>query len=549
MAWRDLIPYRRDPGRRAGADVDELLQFADTMGYTLQRSPDGKLIPIPKDIASEDIPALQSNWGAIYNESFHSFENREKRIKSYKMMDGSGGIGSVVLDTYADEIVNVVDNTEQSLQLEFSDKDIGKKVVECLTANGVLSSVRQDIRSLCKFGDAAYLIAPRRGTELVKITEAQAKDGVAIDNPLRPSDIVLHFMQSSDYELAGYHNRIYKLRVERDVIGGFKYDMDEYDPWMFSPFVVQDRDTFPYGLSIIEKMRVPWEQLQIMEKLLAVARANSVDRIGIRVPGMGTDVGSMMAKLSQLRNSLKTILQLGANSRMTRNQDIGITEYLFVPDSFKLEKLSTSISLSNPEDVTYFRDAVQNASRLPKGFFIAENDNGQARPMSLRQRDLKFARSLIPISEAYCNGVRHLSMLLAFYMGGDVSKLEVKVALKKSPYISGDLVQMYKDVISMVDAHVSIKKAIDPEYKITDSDIRTLLDMIGAPTTVIFPKDAPSNWAGNSSQPSSLYEACCSNRVLGTGNEQAAPEPDYAEQSKRDSKPRSRLAGLYGNSV
>lgn len=534
---RDLIPFRRDPGRRAGAEVDELLRFADTMGYTLQRGTDGKLVPIPKDIAPEDIPSLQSNWGAIYNESFHSFENREKRVKSYKMMDGSGGIGAVVLDTYADEIVNVVDNTEQSLQIEFSDQDVGKRVTQCLTASGVLSSVRQDIRSMCKFGDASYLIVPRRGSELVKITEAQARGGVVIDSPLRPEDIVLHFVQSPEYELAGYHDRIYKLRIERDVIGGFKYDMDEYDPWMFAPLLVQDRDTFPYGLSIIEKMRVPWEQLQIMEKLLAVARANSVDRIGVRVPGMGTDVGSMMSKLSQLRNSMKTILQLGSNSRMTRNQDIGITEYLFVPDSFKLERLSTSISLSKPEDVEYFRDAVQNASRLPKGFFIAESDNGQARPMSLRQRDIKFARSLIPVSEGYCNGMRQLCMLLAFYLGGDVSTLQIKVSLKKSPYVSGDLVQMYKDVISLIDAHVSIKKAIDPDYQITDADIRVLLDMIGAPSTIIFPKDAPQNWAGNGSQPSSLFEACMADRLLGSGSEQAGPGL-YAPPKK---------TGLYGN--
>lgn len=514
MGIRDLLPLRQNPAGRAGATTDEIVKFADEMGYNIAKTPDGKLVPIPKDVKPSDIPSLLTNWDAIYDQSFHSFENREKRVKSYKMMDGSGAEGAVVLDTYADEVVNVVDNSDKSIQIKFTDERIGKLVMECLKHNGVLSNVRQDVRQLCKFGDFAYAIVPRRGTEIVKIDEAAAKAGCKIDSPLKPTDISLSFIRSDEYELAGYKDRIYKMRVERDVLGGFKFDEDEFLPWEFTPFVINDRDTFPYGLSVLEKMRVPYEQLQILEKLLAVSRANSVDRIAVKVPGVGGDITSMMAKLTQIKNSVKNIIQIGTNSRMTRNQDVGMTEWLFVPKDFDLQKLSTSVQLSSPDDVVYFRDKLYNASRLPKGFFVLQEGNNTQRPMSLRQQDLKFARSLIPISEGYCNGLQNLCMTLAFYLGGDISTLKVKVSMKKSPYVSSDLLTSYQDVLGLLDRFTAIKQQIQPEYKIQPSDIRNLLDLVDAPTTIFFPEDKKDDeFDGNASSYSTLYDSVCNGQT------------------------------------
>jgi hypothetical protein len=194
---------------------------------------------------------------------------------------------------------------------------------------------------------------------------------------------------------------------------------------------------------------------------------------------------------------------------MTRNQDVGLTEWLYVPDTFKIEKLATSTDVGGVADAEFFRDKLYNASRLPKGFFVVGEATGAQRPMSLRQQDLKFARSLIPVSEAYCRGLVRLVQLLVFYLGGDIATAKVEVSMKKSAYISSDLLAVYKDALSLVDAQNSLRKALDANYTPKADDIRALLDVIDVPSGLLFPQDAKSReFDGNSSGPATLYEWC-----------------------------------------
>lgn len=514
-----LFQFRQAAAADSGVPIDQLVKFADEMGYNLSiEKGTGRVVPVPKDISAEDLPSLSSSWESIYDRSFSNFENREKRVKMYDLMDRSGAEGSVVLDVFADEIVNVTDNSEKSLEIQISDPEFREKIMKVLVSNGVITNMRQDIRAMCKDGDFSYVLSASRGENLVRLSEEDAKSHSTVVNPVQPEDINLRFVKSTQYELAGYGNKVYKLKIERDAIGGFKYDLDEYMPWEFAPFIIADRDTFPYGKSVLEKMRVPFEQLMILEKLLAVARANSIDRVAVKVPGLGVDISSMMAKMSQIKNSIKTLLQVGNNSRMTRNQDQGLTEWFIVPKEFEVSKLSTAINLGTPDDVIYFRDKLYNASRLPKGFFVLSESSNTQRPMSLRQQDLKFARSLIPVSESYCNGLRHLIILIAFYLGADISKLQVKVSLKKSPYISGDLLQQFEDVLRLISSQQSTRVQFEPDYKPSKEDILAIMDMVGAPVALIFPEFKDSDkMRGNQNQYSQLYDQISgdkSDRVL-----------------------------------
>lgn len=534
----DLIPRRQAPEINAGAAPEEIIKFAAQMGYGVAKGSDGKFVPVPLDIEKGVDPGtFTGDWTKIYNSSLGKYDDRTGRLRSYAMMDGSGAEGAVVLDTYADEIVNVVDNSEKSLQIEISDKEISKAVMEVLTNNEVVQNLRQDVRGICKYGDGVYVVEARRGASLERVVEGTADSGVKLETPFKPKDLTLRWISSPNYELAGYKNKTYRMKIVKEEVGGYKYEYDEYNPWEFSVFSIRDRETFPYGNSVLEKMRVPWQQLTVLEKLLAASRANSVDRVAVSVPGLGTDVSSAMAKLSQLKNSVKTILQMGQSGRMTRNQDVGITEWMFIPESFKVQKLATSVAIGSPDDVTYFRDKLYNSSRLPKGFFVLQEGNNSQRPMSLRQQDLKFARSLIPIGEGYCNGLKHLITLIAFYLGADISKLKVKVSFKKSPYISSDLVQTYKDALSLLDTQNQIKKTLNPDYKPDDDAVRVLLDLIGAPTQLFFPEEGEGDkFDGNQSQPNSLMEAC--GQFMGDRDSAAVDALDSADgDSKRTKEP------------
>lgn len=500
----DLLGFRKKHAR--GASSDDLLRFADQMGYrvlNVDNDPKNWTV-VPKSISDEDLNSIGSQMLNIDQNGFATAANRVQRFKSYARMDSSGGEGCVVLDTYADEILNVSNNTTESLKIEISDAKIAPLVKQVLDINGVLTSARQDVRSMCKWGDGAYLIQPRAGARLV-LNPDDLKEGSRIDTPLDPDDIVLRYVNGDQYELSGVAAKIYRLTMKSQTGGGlYAKDMirdgQQFQPWEFTLFSVKDRDSFPYGKSILESMRTAYEKLSVLELLLAVTRANKMDRIAIKIPNINTaDPASALMSLSHIKNMLKTIVLSSGSSglsdgRATRNQDVALTEYLFVPAQFEVSKLSTSLDFGSTEDVEYFRDKVITASRLPKGYFLA--DKTENRPGTLQQQDLKFARALIPLGEAYCDGLKRLITLTAFYLGADLSTLEVKVSLQKSPYISSDLLTTYDDIMNIVDKFSRIKKSIQgDDTTITSDSIKRLLDLMGASHDLLYPETSQSKAA------------------------------------------------------
>lgn len=483
-------------GRRAqvqqGPDLQDLSKIAQDQGYELMQTKDGQVVPVPKGGLYEgDVETLQNRWSTIDNSTNDLVNNRGTRLSSYDKMDRSGGEGAVLLDVLADEVINITDYSESSLMIEISDKEMERQIFEVLERNSVLSNMRSDIRSLCKYGDFAYVFTRTSLSKLMDLTQEQAEGGSVLKVPYNANDIELTYLQPRFYELEHSSNRVYQLLIDNTVdLGNLHLQDDSFFPWEYSLFSISSRDTFPYGMSELEKMRLPWEKLAILEELLAITRANRLDKIAITVPGIKGDPTSVLNRLSQLKNTIKnTILGFnGTNSRISRNQDTGMTDYLWVPEGFKAEKLSTSIEVASTEDVEYFRDKLINASRLPKGFFLASESGGNQRPMSLRQQDIKFARSLIPIGEAYCRGLRKLILMTAFYLGADVSKLKVNVAFKKSPYITDELIGTYKGVYDIVQTFKELKGEFSEAREITDVDLKRILDLVGAPHSLVFPE-------------------------------------------------------------
>lgn len=488
--WKSLV------GRRAqvqqGPDVQDLAKIAQDQGYDFMQTKNGDIVPVPKGSVNDgDMDSFQNRWSTIDNSTNDLVNNRNTRLSSYDKMDRSGGEGAVLLDVLADEVINITDYSESSLMINISDEAIKAKVFQVLESNSVFSNMRSDIRSLCKYGDFAYLMTRSNLTKLADLTTQQAEQGSVLKVSYNPEDIELTYLQPRFYELEHSSNRVYRLIIDNTIdLGNLNLPDSEYYPWEYSIFNVSSRDTFPYGMSELEKMRLPWEKLAILEELLAITRANRLDKIAITVPGLKGDPTSVLNRLSQLKNSIRnTILGFnGSGSRISRNQDTGMTDYLWVPEGFKAEKLSTSIEVASTEDVEYFRDKLINASRLPKGFFLASEAGGNQRPMSLRQQDIKFARSLIPIGEAYCRGLRKLIIMVAFYLGADVSKLKVDVAFKKSPYITDELIGTYKGVYDIVQTFKELKSEFSETREITDVDLKRILDLVGAPHTLVFPE-------------------------------------------------------------
>lgn len=483
-------------GRRSqvaqGPNMQDLARIAKDQGYDIMLARDGSMVPVPSGMDDREMETLQNKWGAIDASSADLLNNRSTRISEYMKMDRSGGEGAVLLDVLADEIINVTDYSDNSLQIQISDKDMEKKVFKVLENNRVLANMRSDIRSMCKYGDFSYIFTKTDKQRLINIDEVAAEAGTVLQVPFSEKDIQLTYLSPNLYELEHANNKIFKLIINNRVDYRDLQNLHETDyfPWEYAAFSINSRDTFPYGLSELEKMRIPWQKLAILEELLAITRQNRLDKIAITVPGLKGDPASMLNRLSQLKNSIRnTILGFSGGSRISRNQDTGMTDYLWVPEGFDAKKLTTSIEVSSIEDVEYFRDKVQNASRLPKGFFISTESGSTQRPMSLRQQDIKFARSLIPISESYCSGLKKIIDMTIFYLGGDIGKIKSTVKFKKSPYITDELISTYKSVYDIIQTYKEIKSSFSTTRDITKKDIFIIMDLIGAPHELLFTEE------------------------------------------------------------
>lgn len=521
---KDLLGLRKRI--TTGVDYSDLVKFASQMGYSVTRDPSGTLVPVPRDTGPQtDILSLTEQYGSLSNIEPAAAQNREVRFRTYDRMDSQGGEGVIVLNTYADEVVYSSSNSKEPIKIQVTDNSLLPKIRQCLEVNSIMSSVREDVRSIAKYGDMAYCVLPRYGVNLMQLTGDSDKDMKNLSTvtkiavPLRPEDLVIRPIPSPQYDLVGLSNIVYQLKIKEESIQFRQmYSQTTFLPWEFALFSIKSRDTFPYGLSKLEPLRNPWEQLAVVEQLLAITRANRIDKINVAVPVGASDVMTSLRKLTNVRSFLKTIM-LGAGapggmfgSRMTRNQSAPMTEYLFTPDTFKVDRLSTSLEIGGIEDVEYFRDKVINTSCIPKAFFLA--DGTDTRPGSLHQQDLRFARTIQPISEAYCKGLEGLITLIAFYLGADMSKFRVKVSMTPAPYVSQELLETFERVLGCYDTYISLKQKINPDYKPSDEDMRQLLGIMDLPQELFFREDVDAPIQRDKNSPSYLMEHIIGRQLL-----------------------------------
>jgi hypothetical protein len=120
--------------------VDDIAKIMGQMGFDIARDKDGGIVPVPRDLTNGDgslTPNFADTWNRLFDDGSANSENRESRFKSYDRMDASGAESALILDTYADETLNIVDSSRYSIKVEMSDENIKKKVNECFNINGI----------------------------------------------------------------------------------------------------------------------------------------------------------------------------------------------------------------------------------------------------------------------------------------------------------------------------------------------------------------------------------------------------------------------------
>lgn len=479
---------------------NDIQRVANELNFGTMRSGNGDVVAIPRE--SKYISNTQDfsrEWSRVLMQ-FAGLNNRPVQVSSYQRMDQYSPIVSRALDTYADEALGISGMFLPSVEFQINDKVIEKKVREVIEYNGLLTDtkVRADVRDMCKYGDTAYVFnlmrtnMPNEDMPLYENNQDNLFENIPIKQnriakPFTSQEIIISEVSPLNYSLHGYKGQLYQLTTDVN-------NKHTYKPWEFVMMSLEDKESFPYGRSVIEQGRIPFETLQVAEQLLAMARNSKVSRWVIRIPD-GQSAMDDFEIYSELRASFENMRwgssgPTGAGSgtlgraSMTRPSDNSLNTVLFVPKSLEFDELRVDIDVSDMEDIIYHRDNLIMGLGLAKGFLIADQSDN-VRGKALQEQDLVFQRKLPFVQRSYVNGVKKMLLLTAYYLGANLDTLRIDVKIKLPHRLSAELLEQYKSAIEYVAEVKNLMLDINPHHKLTLDDLNLMVYKAGLDPEII----------------------------------------------------------------
>jgi len=450
----------------------------------LDKSSGGEKV-IPKGIKSvTNLRDFSSEWEHSLRRD-PNVSQLNVKLEAYNRMDQYGAIPAAVLDIFTDEALNVTKSHLPSIEFSISDSVVEDKVRQCLKLNNVLenSRLREDLRTLLKYGDFAYSLRFYRDSASDEDKRQFLKEEIevksnCISDPFEPHEISIGFLSPDSYTLEGYRNQIFKLK-------SFDTVKKDYDPWEFVLFSLPSRRNFPRGNSILEAGRIPFEVLSVSEQLLLYARSSKVERLVVTYPegsDPSTDFSNLVKVSSNISNSrfMNNIANNGGNGLgvMTRNSDTSLNTMYFIPDTLTLSNIKNNIDVSSIDDVNYLKDKLIDALGVPKSSLQSSLDSGQ--PSDFRTKPLdeidSFSANKVPyIQDSFLAGWEKLLTILSFYFGANMDDLKISVMIKSPSKISSKVAKEYTEGFELIRNTIAMYREINPDYEMSFSDLRTLM--------------------------------------------------------------------------
>lgn len=245
---RDLLPFRTK--QTPGASTADVVNLAQKLGFNVGLDPNGVPVALPPNTRpSENLGNFNAAWGQLLNQGGVQAE-RSVRFRSYEEMDASGGEGSIILDTYTDECLNVMNPGDKSVFIDIQglDSEMIESIKEVIRRAGILDNARADVRSIAKYGDLCYVIDPITGESLNQAgldIAASDQGSIRPGQALTPAQFRVYPIASPMYDLAGVDGVVYKMVATQYANNnrsatGRKTDRT-YEPWEFSCMSIEDR--------------------------------------------------------------------------------------------------------------------------------------------------------------------------------------------------------------------------------------------------------------------------------------------------------------------
>jgi hypothetical protein len=328
-------------------------------------------------------------------------------------MDTDAIIASA-LDIVAEECT-LKNDLGEVLQIRSSNEDIQKSLYNLFyDVLNIEFNLFSWIRQMCKYGDffLKLEISEKFGVYNVLPIAAyhiEREEGFDKDNPF-----AIQFKYSPDGFYTGGSGYYNVSGTDRKNQPGIYFD--NYEVAHFR--MLTDNNYLPYGRAYIEPARRLFKQYTLMEDAMLIHRiVRSPDKrvyylnVGSIPPN---EVENFMQKTISTMKRTPFIDQETGQYNLKYNQQNLLEDY-FIPvrNGDQVTKIDTlpGLQYSGIEDVTYLRDKLFAALRVPKAFMGYEKDlTGKA---TLAAEDIRFARTIdriqrITLSELYKIALVHL---------------------------------------------------------------------------------------------------------------------------------------------
>ena len=356
-------------------------------------------------------PAATSLLGAQFNLNYQYL--RTYLYSDYDTMDTDAIIASA-LDIIADEC-SLKNEQGEVLQIKSSDENIQKILYNLFyDVLNIEFNLWSWTRQMCKYGDffLKLEISEKYGVYNVIPYSAYHIERKENFDPENPAKVIFNYNPEGFY---GGGSSGYYMTPNSDTVGN-TITFDNYEIAHFR--LLSDVNFLPYGRSYIEPARRLYKQYVLMEDAMLIHRIARAPEKRVFFINVGSippnEVENFMQKtINTLKRTPLQDHKTGEYNLKYNMQNLMEDFYIPVRGNDQATKIETTKGLEYAaiEDVTYLRDKLFAALKVPKAFMgYDENLQGKA---TLAAEDIRFGRTIdriqrILLSELYKIAIVHL---------------------------------------------------------------------------------------------------------------------------------------------
>ena len=355
-------------------------------------------------------PASTSLFGQQFNLNYQYL--RAQLYSDYDLMDTDAIVASA-LDIISDECT-LKNDMGEVLQIRSSDDDIQKILYNLFyDVLNIEFNLWSWTRQMCKYGDffLKLEIAEKFGVyNVIPYTayHIQRRENFDMENPAK-----VQFLYSPDGYYtggSGYYATPNTKPTENQIV------FDNYEMAHFR--LLTDVNYLPYGRSYLEPARRLFKQYVLIEDAMLIHRIARAPEKRILYVNVGNippqEVEAFMQKtINTMKRTPLMDEKTGEYNLKYNMQNLLEDFYIPVRGNDSSTKIDTTKGLDYDgiQDVTYLRDKLFAALKVPKAFMGYEKDlTGKA---TLAAEDIRFARTIdriqrIALSELYKIALVHL---------------------------------------------------------------------------------------------------------------------------------------------